>query len=40
MTALAITFMIIAMLVVWGGLALSLRFLIRHPLPPEDEPTG
>ena len=40
MTALAITFMIIAMLVVWGGLALSLRFLMRHPLPPEDEATG
>ena len=40
MTTTAIVFMIIAMLVVWGGLALSLRFLIRHPLPPEDEPTG
>ena len=30
----------IAIAVVWGGLALSLRFLTRHPLPPEDDPAG
>lgn len=38
MTPLAITFMFISIAVVWGGLALSLRFLMRHPLPPEDDP--
>lgn len=38
MTPLAITFMIIAVIVIWGGLAVSLVFLARHPLPPEQEP--
>ena len=34
MTAIAITMMIIAVLTVWGGLALALLNLKRHP---EDE---
>lgn len=38
MTPLAITFMIIAILVIWGGLVASLVFLVRHPLEPEDAP--
>lgn len=38
MTPLAITFMIIAVAVIWGGLVLSLVFLVRHPLPPEVVP--
>ncbi|GAB3618960.1 methionine/alanine import family NSS transporter small subunit [Glutamicibacter sp. PS] len=37
MTALAIVFMIIAMLTIWGGLALSMLNLSRHPEPEEDE---
>jgi len=37
MTPLAITFMIIAMLVIWGGLALAVTFLARNPLPAEDD---
>jgi len=37
MTPLAITLMIIAMLVIWGGLAVAITFLARHPLPPEDD---
>ena len=34
MTATAITMMIIAMVTIWGGLALSMWNLARHP---EDE---
>lgn len=34
MTPIAITMMIIAMVTIWGGLALSLVNLARHP---EDE---
>ena len=37
MTPLAILLMIVAMLVIWGGLAVAITFLVRHPLPPEDD---
>jgi len=37
MTPLAITFMIIAMLVIWGGLVVAVTFLVRNPLPPEED---
>ncbi|MBM6620167.1 methionine/alanine import family NSS transporter small subunit [Micrococcaceae bacterium RIT802] len=37
MTPIAITMMIIAILTVWGGLALALINLSRHPEEPEDE---
>ncbi|MDD0857206.1 methionine/alanine import family NSS transporter small subunit [Arthrobacter alpinus] len=39
MTPVAITMMIIAMLTVWGGLALSMWNLARHP-EDEDELPG
>jgi hypothetical protein len=32
MTSVAIVMMIIAMLVVWGGLVLAVVYLARHPL--------
>lgn len=32
MTPIAITMMIIAMLVVWGGLAVAVVFLRKHPV--------
>ncbi|QDB78104.1 methionine/alanine import family NSS transporter small subunit [Georgenia sp. 311] len=40
MTPLAITSMIIAMLVIWGGLVVAVTFLARNPLPPEDDDTA
>ncbi|RZU60679.1 methionine/alanine import family NSS transporter small subunit [Zhihengliuella halotolerans] len=40
MTATAIIMMIIALLTVWGGLALALANLSRHPEAEEDLPTG
>ncbi|MFD1719467.1 methionine/alanine import family NSS transporter small subunit [Georgenia deserti] len=45
MTATAIVMMIVAMLVVWGGLAVSIRYLVRNPLSgdldtsPGDQPS-
>lgn len=38
MTPVAITMMIVAMLTVWGGLALSLWNLSRHPEEPDELP--
>lgn len=38
MTPVAITFMIIAMLTIWGGLALATVNLFRHPEDVDDEP--
>lgn len=37
MTPVAITMMIIAILTVWGGLAVSLIHLSRHPELEEDD---
>ncbi|WP_210507239.1 methionine/alanine import family NSS transporter small subunit [Naasia sp. SYSU D00057] len=39
MTPLAITFLIVAILVIWGGLAASAVYLTRRP-ELEDYPTG
>jgi len=39
MTAAAITFMVIAMVTVWGGLAAAIVNLVRHPEQTEAEPT-
>lgn len=38
MTPIAITMMIIAILTVWGGLALALVNLARHPEDEEEMP--
>ncbi|MDR2256935.1 MAG: methionine/alanine import family NSS transporter small subunit [Arthrobacter sp.] len=38
MTGTAITFMIISMVLVWGGLAVSTWSLFRHPEDIDDEP--
>lgn len=35
MTTVAIVMMIVAIAVVWGGLVVAIRFLVRHPLDPE-----
>lgn len=40
MTPLAILFMIVAMLVIWGGLAVAITFLVRHPLEDDDAPSA
>lgn len=32
MTPLAIVFMLIAMVIIWGGLAVAITFLVRNPL--------
>ncbi|WP_152192719.1 methionine/alanine import family NSS transporter small subunit [Georgenia satyanarayanai] len=40
MTPLAILFMIIAMLVIWGGLVVAITFLAKHPLEDDDAPTA
>ncbi|MGP5579442.1 methionine/alanine import family NSS transporter small subunit [Glutamicibacter arilaitensis] len=43
MSAIAIVFMIISMLTIWGGLAVALISLNRHPEKHEDdviEPAG
>ncbi|MFH5823588.1 methionine/alanine import family NSS transporter small subunit [Georgenia sp. AZ-5] len=39
MTPVAIVMLIVAILVVWGGLVLSIVFLVRHPLD-ESEDVG
>ena len=39
MTLTAIIMMIIAMVTVWGGLALAIVNLARHPEVAEDEPS-
>jgi len=38
MTPLAIVVMIIAMLILWGGLAVAITFLVKHPLEDDDAP--
>lgn len=38
MTPLAIVFMIIAMLVIWGGLVVAITFLVKHPLEDDEAP--
>lgn len=38
MTPLAILFMIISMLVIWGGLVVAITFLAKHPLEDDDAP--
>lgn len=38
MTASAIVMMIVAMLIIWGGLAVSATYMIRNPLPPDPHP--
>lgn len=40
MTATAVVMMIVAVATIWGGLAVSTRYLITHPLPHEDAPEG
>ena len=37
MSALAIVFMIISMLTIWGGLAVALIHLSRHPEKTDDD---
>lgn len=36
MSGLAIAFLVLSIVLVWGGLAVSLTYLIRHPLPAEE----
>lgn len=36
MSAAAVWMMVVAMLLVWGGLALSIMHLMRHPEEPDD----
>lgn len=36
MSSAAIWMMLIAMILVWGGLALSVLHLVRHPEEPDD----
>ena len=33
----AVILMILAIILVWGGLAVATRFLITHPLPPDED---
>lgn len=43
MTPLAIVFMLIAMAIIWGGLAVAIAFIARHPLDddgPDDAEPG
>lgn len=40
MTPLAIVVMIVAMLILWGGLVVAIVFLAKHPLEDEDTPAG
>lgn len=37
MSTVAVVMMIVAIVVVWGGLAASIRFLARHPLDDREE---
>ncbi len=36
MSTSAIVMMIVAMATIWGGLALSIRHLVRHPEEPDE----
>ncbi len=38
MTLLAIVFMLLAMVIIWGGLVVAITFLARHPL--DDDGAG
>ncbi|PKI90724.1 putative methionine/alanine importer small subunit [Actinomycetales bacterium SN12] len=40
MTTTAVVMMIVAMVTVWGGLALAVVNLVRHPEAAEDEPAA
>ncbi|AZC13796.1 MULTISPECIES: methionine/alanine import family NSS transporter small subunit [unclassified Microbacterium] len=40
MTGLAITFLILSIIIVWGGLAVSILFLRSRPEPTEYPPGG
>ncbi|MFC4555156.1 methionine/alanine import family NSS transporter small subunit [Georgenia faecalis] len=37
MSLAAILLMVFAVVVLWGGLVVATRFLVTHPLPPEDD---
>ncbi|MCM3662542.1 methionine/alanine import family NSS transporter small subunit [Georgenia satyanarayanai] len=36
MTSLSIALMVISILIIWGGLAVAITFLVKHPLEDED----
>ncbi len=36
MTTLSIVFMLLAMLIIWGGLVVAITFLVKHPLEDDD----
>ncbi|MDX5318079.1 MAG: methionine/alanine import family NSS transporter small subunit [Actinomycetes bacterium] len=36
MTSTAIVMMLVAIALIWGGLAASTRYLLTHPLPAEE----
>ncbi|MGM0385748.1 MAG: methionine/alanine import family NSS transporter small subunit [Actinomycetota bacterium] len=36
MTATAMVMMLVAITLIWGGLAVSTRYLLTHPLPAEE----
>ncbi|WP_454085599.1 methionine/alanine import family NSS transporter small subunit [Georgenia sp. Marseille-Q6866] len=38
MTSLSIALMVISILIIWGGLAVAITFLVKHPLEDEDTP--
>lgn len=40
MSAVAIVMMIVSIAVVWGGLVVAIRFLVRHPLDPTEGATA
>ena len=40
MSGAAIAMMIVAILIIWGGLVLALVNLSRHPEEPEDDAVG
>ena len=37
MSGLAVGFLALSILLVWGGLAVSVAYLVRHRLPDDDE---
>jgi hypothetical protein len=37
MTPLSIAVMIVAMLILWGGLVVAITFLAKHPLEDDDD---
>jgi hypothetical protein len=39
-SGLAIGFLALSILLVWGGLAVSVTYLVRHRLPDDDAPGG